>query len=115
MRVLGEEPITGMNRIDIANLGCAHDAIDFQITFRARRRADADGFIRKLNVQRIDVRFRINRQRANAELFAGANDAQRDLTAIGNQNFLKHDGRARSLARLAVSMRLPASAIINEL
>src|SRR6266487_1685313 len=29
MRVLCEKPITGMNRVDVANLGCAHDAIDF--------------------------------------------------------------------------------------
>src|SRR5438046_9946565 len=85
MRILREEPITGMNRIDIANLGCAHDAIDFQITLGARRRADADGFIRKLNVQRIDVRFRINRQSANAELFARSNEPQLDLPDIGKQ------------------------------
>ena len=57
MRVLREESVAGMNRIDVANLGCAHDAIDFQITFRAWRRANTDRFIRKLNMQRIDVRF----------------------------------------------------------
>jgi hypothetical protein len=57
MRVLGKEPITGMNCIDIADLGCAHDAVDFQIAFRAWRRTDADGFICQLNMQRIDVCF----------------------------------------------------------
>ena len=34
MRVLSEEPIAGMNRINIADLGRAHDPIDFQITLR---------------------------------------------------------------------------------
>jgi hypothetical protein len=35
-------------------------------------------------VQRIDVGFRINRERSDAELLAGTNHAQGDLTAIGN-------------------------------
>src|SRR5207248_9026695 len=84
MRVLGEKTVTGMYRIDIANLGCAHDSIDFEIALRAGRRADANGFVCKLNVQRIDVGFRINRERSDAELLAGTNHAQRDLTAISN-------------------------------
>ena len=29
VRVLRKKSITGMNRVDVANLGCAHDAIDF--------------------------------------------------------------------------------------
>ena len=45
VRVLGKKTVTGMNRIDVAHFRRAHDAIDFQITFRTRRRADANGFI----------------------------------------------------------------------
>ena len=82
VRVLGQKSVTGMNRVDIAHFGGAHDAIDFQITFRARRRANADRFIRQLHVERIDIRFRIDRERANAKFFAGANDAQCDFAAI---------------------------------
>jgi len=51
---------------------------------RAGRRADANRFVCKLYVQRIHVRFRINRERSDAKLLAGANHAQRDLTAIGD-------------------------------
>ena len=51
VRVLGKKTVTRMNRIDVANFGGAHDAIDFQITFRARRRADTDRFIGKLHVE----------------------------------------------------------------
>ena len=94
MRVLGKKPVAGMDGIDIANLGCAHNAIDFQITLGAGRGANADRFIRELNMQRIDVRFRINSQGTNTKFFAGANDAQCDFTAIGDQNFFKHDGGA---------------------
>ena len=90
VRVLGQKSVAGMNRIDVADFGRAHDAIDLQITFRARRRADADRFVRQLDVQRIDVRLGINREGANAEFFAGANDAQRNFAAIGDQNFFEH-------------------------
>jgi hypothetical protein len=60
MRILGEEPIAGMNRVNIADLGRAHDPIDFQITLKAGRGTDADRFIGELDVQRIDVCFRID-------------------------------------------------------
>ena len=51
MRVLGQKTVAGMNRIDIADLGRAHDPVDFQITFRAWRGADANRFVRELDVQ----------------------------------------------------------------
>src|SRR5437773_9578137 len=60
MRVLGKKPVARMNGVDIADLGGAHDPIDPQITFQAEGRADADRFIGKLNVQRIDICFRID-------------------------------------------------------
>src|SRR5882757_1477185 len=73
MRILGEEPIAGMNRVNIADLGGAHDPINFQITFKAGRRTDADRFISELDVQRINVCFRIDCEGANAEFLTGAN------------------------------------------
>src|SRR5262245_43305832 len=57
MRILGEKPIAGMNRINITDLGRAHDSINFQITLKAGRRTDADRFISELDVSRIDVCF----------------------------------------------------------
>jgi hypothetical protein len=57
MRVLSEEPIPGMNRVNVADLGRAHDSINFQITLKAGRRADADRFIGELDMERIDVCF----------------------------------------------------------
>ena len=43
-----------------------------------------------LDVHGICVHLRINRHRANVQLFAGADDADRDLPAVGDQNFFKH-------------------------
>jgi hypothetical protein len=75
VRVFGQKSVTGVNRVDISYFGRAHDAIDFQITFRAWRRANANRFIRQLDVEGIDIRFRIDREGANAKFSAGTNDA----------------------------------------
>src|SRR4051812_23415644 len=79
-----------MNRIDIADFRRAHDPIDSQIAIRARWRADADGFIRELHMQRITVRFGVNRERANPQLLAGADHAQGYFAAVCDEDFLEH-------------------------
>ena len=90
MRVLGQKTVAGMNGIDVAYLGCAHDPVDLQVTFRTRWSANANRFVGQLHVKRIDIGFGINRERTNPEFLASANDAERDLAAISNQNFFKH-------------------------
>ena len=82
VRVLREETVAGMNPINIAHFCRAHDAIDLEITFRAGRRADANGFVRELDVERIHICLRVNGERSDAELLASPDDAQGDLTPI---------------------------------
>ena len=79
-----------MNGVDVADLGRAQNAINLEITFRARRGPNADCFVRHLDMEGIDVGFRVNRQGPNPEFFAGTNHSQRDFAAVSNQDFLKH-------------------------
>ena len=79
-----------------------------QITFRARRRADADRFVGQLHVERIDVGLGIDRERANPEFLAGADDAQRDFAAIGDQDFFEHRRLPVRVARPNVPLREPS-------
>ena len=44
-----------MNRVDVGDFRSANDPIDLQITFGAGRRADADGFVRQLDVETFQV------------------------------------------------------------
>src|SRR5215216_3953426 len=88
MRVFSQEPVAWMDRVNVADLGRAHDPINSQITLKAGGSADADRFISKLDVQRIDVCFGIDCEGANAEFVTGPNHSQRDFSAISNQNFL---------------------------
>src|ERR1039457_1519034 len=48
---------------------------------------DCDG---KAGVEAVAVGFGIHCDRANAQIFAGADDAQGDLAAVGDQNLLEH-------------------------
>ncbi len=80
-----------MNRVDIADFCGAYDPIDFQIAFRTRRPADTDRLVGQLNVKRVDVGLGIDGYRWNTQFFASSDDPQRDLAAVGNQDFVKHD------------------------
>ena len=88
--VFAQESVAGMDGGRVGDLGRTDDRWDVQVAAGALGRADADGLIGETGVQRVAVRFRINRNRRDAEIFACANDAQRDLAAIGNQYLLKH-------------------------
>ena len=79
-----------MNGVDIGDLGGGYHCRNVQVAVSRARRADADGFIGKSNVQRITVGFTVDGNCANAEFTACVEHAQRDLTAIGNQDLTKH-------------------------
>ena len=51
MRVLRQEAIPRMNRVDIGDLRGADDAIDLEIALPTGRRANANRFVRQLHVQ----------------------------------------------------------------
>ena len=90
LRVLGEEAVARMDRVGAGDLGRGDEARNVEIRLARRRGADADVVVGEAHVQRLAVGLGIDGDRLNAELAAGADDAQRDLAAIGDQNFLKH-------------------------
>ena len=52
----------------------------------AGRGADADGLVGELHVQRVLVGVRVHRDRLQAHLLAGADDAHRDLAPVRNEH-----------------------------
>ena len=83
-----------MNRVNVGNLSRADHLRNVQVAFRAARRADANRLVRKPHVQRIAVRLRIHRDRANVEFLARRQNAQRDFPTVGDQDFSEHDLRS---------------------
>ncbi len=92
--VLGKETVAGMNGFGVGDFGGADHRWNVQIAARALGRADADGFVRKTRVEAVAVGFGIHGDGADAQILAGADDAQGDFAAVGDQNFFKHAGAA---------------------
>jgi len=88
-----EESVAGMDGVHIGDLRRADDAADLQVALAAGAGADADGFIRQMDVHGVHVCLGINGDGFDIELFAGADDADGDLTTIGDEDFAKHEGR----------------------
>ena len=83
MGVLGQKSIARVDGVGVGDLGGADDAVDFEIAVGARSRADADGFVSELNVEAVLIGFGIDGDGLDADLLAGADDAEGDLAAIG--------------------------------
>src|ERR1700722_17335623 len=79
-----------MNRVDVGNLRCTNHRRDVQVAQCQLWRPDADGLIRKTYRQGMPVGLAVNGNRADTQFFTRADDAPRNLSAIRNQNFLKH-------------------------
>ena len=79
-----------MNGVHVANLGGADVAVDFEIGIRPGGRSDADGLVGQLDVEALQVGLGVDGEGFDAHLAAGAHDAQGDLAAVGDEDFVKH-------------------------
>ena len=95
LRVLGEEAVAGMDGVGVRHLGRGEDARDGAIALRRRRRADAHRLVGEADVQRLAVGLGEDGDGLDLELPAGAQDAQRDLAPIGDEDFLEHCAEIR--------------------
>ena len=88
--IFGEEPVTGVNGLHVADFGGADDPVDHQVAFRCGIASDAIRFVGELQVTGIAVGFAEDRHGFDPHFTAGADDPQGDLAAIGDQDALKH-------------------------
>ena len=88
LRIFRQEAVARVDGVGMDDLGGRDDVGDVEVGFGRRRRADADGLVGQPDVHRVGVGGRMNRDRLDAHLVAGAVDPQRDLAAIGNQKLL---------------------------
>ena len=111
IRIFSQETVTGMDRNRIGNFGGRDDGRHVEVTFGSRRRSDANGLIGHCHVFQIAVDRRVQRHGLDSHGMAGAQDAQCDLTAVGNDNFFEdshfralpnHEQRLIEFDRLAV-------------
>ncbi len=82
--VFGEKAVTRMDAVGVGQLGGADDGRDIQVAFQRRCRADADRLVGEAYVLQVAVGGRMHRDRLDVHFAAGAQNAQRDFTPVGD-------------------------------
>ena len=90
VRVFGEEPVAGVDRVGAGLQGRPDHVGDVQVAVACRGRADANGLVGELHRERLGVRGRVDGHGTDAELAAGTDDPYRDLPPVGHQDLGKH-------------------------
>jgi len=88
--VLGQKAVAGVHGVGAGDLAGGEQIGDVEIAVLGGRRADADALVGEPYMHRVAVGGRMHRNRRDAELLAGAQDPQRDLATIGNEDFFEH-------------------------
>ncbi len=83
--VLGQESVAGMDEVGARAPGRVEQALDREVALRRRRRADAEGLVRHQDVRRHPVDLGVDGHRRDVHLPAGADDPDRDLAAVGDE------------------------------
>ncbi len=89
-RILRQEAVTRMDGVGAGDLAGCQQRRHVQIAVARRRRADADALVGEPHMHSVGVGGGMHRDREDAELLAGAQDAQCNLAAIGDEDFFKH-------------------------
>ena len=85
-----------MHRVGAGDLAGGEQRGHVEVALARRRRADAHALVGEPHVHGVLIRGRMHRDGGDAELLAGAQHAQRDLAAVGDQDFFEHDAGANS-------------------
>ena len=90
--VLGQEAVPGVDRVAAGDDGRGDDGRSRQVAAPRLGRPDADRLVGELHGQALAVRLAVGDDRRQAHRPAGAQDPQRDLAAVGDQDARDHQG-----------------------
>src|SRR5690348_11748072 len=79
-----------MHRVGAGDFAGGEDRRDVEVAVFGGRRTDTYALVRETHVHGVGVGGRMHRDRRDAELLAGAQHAQRDLAAVGDEDFIEH-------------------------
>ena len=94
-RVFREKPVARMHGVGTRNLTGCEQRRNVEVAVLSGRRANADAFVGEPYMHRVRVRRRVYRHCGNAEFFARPQDAQRDFSSVGNEDFIEHGSQLR--------------------
>ena len=90
LRVLGKKTVTGMDGVGPRPPRDIENFPDIEIRFGGRSGPKGIGLVSLAHMQRGAVYVRVNHYGCNPHLVARAQHAHRNLTPVGDQNFLEH-------------------------
>src|SRR5215510_819659 len=79
-----------MDRVGAGDLAGRHQRVDVEIAVSGGGRADADALVGEPHMHRVGIGGRMHGDRRDAQFLAGAQHAQCDLAAIGDQDLVEH-------------------------
>ena len=88
--VLGEKAVAGMDGIGAGDLAGGEQRRNVKIAVARRRRPDADALVGEAHMHGVGIRRGMDRHGGDAEFLGGAQHAERDLAAIGDQDLVEH-------------------------
>src|SRR5882762_7946956 len=89
--VFGQKPVARVNRFGVGHLRRADDGGYVEIARAGCRRSDAHRFVGELHVLRLAIGLGMHYHGLDAHVAARALNAQGDLSAVSDQDFLEHD------------------------
>lgn len=85
-----EESISGVDRVNIGDLGGGDDAGDVEVGVFRWAWTDADGFVGELEVGRVFVCGGVDADGLDLELLTSAHDSEGDLASVCDEDALEH-------------------------
>jgi hypothetical protein len=79
-----------MNGVGAGNFRGAQDIGNVTVAECAVGRSDADVLVGRADMERVGIDVRMDRNGTDAHLFAGPDDPECDLAAIGYEDFFEH-------------------------
>jgi hypothetical protein len=93
-RVLGQETVARMNRVDAGRPGGRDHRVHVEIALARGCRPDRHGAIGERHMQRVRVRLGVDRDRLQPKRVAAADDAAGDLAPVRDQHSVHVSRRA---------------------
>ena len=112
--IFGEEPVAGMNRVAAGAAGHVDQLVDAEITFARWSGTDGVGFVGETDMEGSAIGFAEDDDGADAKFAAGAEDANGDFAAIGDQDFVEHAGEPHLNTRVKTQKNLKRKKLSKE-
>ena len=90
VRVLGQESVAGVDRLGAGGVGCGDDFVDAQIGFGGLGGSQVHGGVGGLDVSGVSVGVGVDGDCSDAQSATGADDAQGDFAAVGDEYGIEH-------------------------